>query len=188
MSRLSLVASGTADDAGGLVVTFDAPPRGSVFTGAVAVPNAPDDAALQVFIGSAAGLALGSFIGKQGFTGVQAYANERVVIAGSGFAPGVTYSASFVGSIDDELHAPPVSPASAPNPGGGKATVNFLNFVRDTFGLDVITYPVAVLAATEAWAMFVSDGGASLTTMLLSVNGPADSFPLFITDTAGMHA
>lgn len=186
-ARLAKVVAATSDTNGNLQASFDSPPIGRVWTGAVSVPNAPTAAIFQAFLGSTAAAPLGTFIGKQSLTGVQAWAGESVIVAGSGLTPSTSYSVTFYGADEAEELAQPAMPLTAANPGGGTATLNILNFITDVATFTVNSLVALVLAASDPVQLaagFIADAGVGLSVQKAEIDGPADPVSLvFIADS-----
>lgn len=136
--RLSKSKQATADSAGNLSVTLDAPPPDRVYTGNLSIPTAPPGAVFRATLG---GINLGGWAGPQGFGPVQAYSSESVVITGNGLVPGATYDVVWLGRIDEPELAIPQFPSARTSPSG------------ESSGQAVLTVPAGTVIAAP-YAMY----------------------------------
>lgn len=112
-TRLILSVVARTDGAGNARFVFQAVPASNVQTGTIGITNAPAAALFAATVGSSSGgFPWGGWSGNATFGPVQAWGGETLVVEASGLVPNQQYSCSWIGLIEDEQEATPVSPTA----------------------------------------------------------------------------
>jgi hypothetical protein len=163
-------ASGTVNGAGDVDLEFGAPSLNQVWTGSIVVQT--DDAAIawQVLIG---GTPWGSFQGGGPYGPLQARANERVQLIGTGATPAENIAGTFIGSLDpDDGSTPYVGPSSAVTTASSVTPV-------------LITGQPVEVVPVSGGDVFVFSAAFSSTSTLVLTGGALDIHSALLVRTSG---
>lgn len=149
-SRLSEAATATADSGGNLTFRFQSIPANIVKVGTVFVASAPPGSSTPFDV---SGVPWGTCTGQAPIV-IQGAAGEAVRGVGSGFAPGVAYSAWWYGAAYDETVED--VPWASPYP----TTPTMMTITTQSFGPGTNTFTVPSGVTSVTVDVFGAEGGA----------------------------